>query len=84
MEIIYIEDPLNKVTISEWNRFFTETMINNKEINFKFNFKVLSSKYDKAYIHYLKVAYLIKDTLNDEEFCKLNCCSIEIINKLKL
>ena len=74
---------MNNISQQEWVRFLNETVDYKGKTNFKFSFKDLSKKYGKCYISYLKAAYLAKDTLSDEEFCRLNHCPINLINKFK-
>jgi hypothetical protein len=70
--------------IKDWNRLVEEAFDEYEaETNFKYPFEVLTRRYGKAYIEYSKAAYIAKDSLSDEEFCRLNHCPINFLNKIK-
>jgi len=59
-------------TTQDWNRMCSEGLSTDGETNTKFPFSVMCRKFGLAFIEYLKSAYSAKDTLSDEEFCRLN------------
>ena len=65
-----------------WNRFCKEAFDLDGETNFIFDFAKLTKKYGKAYIYYLRLAYLIKFNLSDEEFCKFTHCTLDFLKKI--
>lgn len=71
--------------IVNYNRFINETMdFESDELNFKFDFNILTRKYGKAYISYISAAWAANDNiLTVEEFCNLNGeIPMQIFNKL--
>lgn len=72
-----------EITTEEWSKLIREAMSDDPDCktNFKFDFKILTKKYGKAYIEYLKAAYLAKGDLSNKEFCRLNHCPLSFLNK---
>ena len=59
----------------EWNRFVEEGMPKDFDdigSNVIYDFDKMTKKFGIAYLSYLEAAYAAKDTMTDEEFCKIN------------
>lgn len=68
---------MNEREISDWNRLLAEGMYQGDDVdtynsNVKYSFDKMCVKYGKAYIEYLKAAWLAKDELPEHEWASLN------------
>lgn len=73
-QLIIIEKPEEgyKTSDEEWERFVKEAMTDDGSTNFNLPFNKLTRFYGKAYKEYISLAYLAKDTLSNDDFCRLN------------
>ena len=65
----------SSVTSREWRRFVKEVMprdFDDINSNVVYPFSQMCRKFGRAYIEYLRVAWLVKDTLSVEKFCEYN------------
>ena len=60
-------------TSKEWERFVKVGLLyTSDDSNVKYDFNKMTKKFGIAYLSYLEAAYECKDSMTDEDFCKLN------------
>lgn len=58
---------------ANWNRLVNEGLCYDGQSNTRYPFQVMSKKFGRAFIDYLRAAWQANDgCLSDEEFCQLN------------
>ena len=54
-----------------WDNFVESIDFESDDTNFKYEFKIMTKKYGRAYIEYCKDMWDSTD-MNEDEFCKMN------------
>lgn len=67
-----MDTKFNCKDVDEWNKFVRNGLIENQETNLTNDFPKSSKRFGLAFLSYLEAAYLAKDEMSDEEFCKIN------------
>lgn len=75
---------IREPSVGDWNRLINEGLNFRGDVNTLFNFSKMSKKFGLSYLYYLECAYLAKDEVSEEEFCKLNGeIPIGFLNKIR-
>ena len=61
-----------EISNESWEKFLTSIDFESDTNNFNFKFNIMTKRFGVQFIEYCQAAWLVNESMNEEDFCKIN------------